>query len=95
MIAAATISGVDRRIINVGSGRETSVNDVAEMVAQVTGRRVEVLHSPADSGGVSRLCADVALARRVLGYEPQTSLRQGLQLTLERDARFANDTAGT
>ncbi|MFQ6102290.1 MAG: NAD-dependent epimerase/dehydratase family protein [Anaerolineae bacterium] len=88
LVAAATAADVDRRIINVGSGRETSVNELAVLVAEAVGREVEVLHSPAESGGVSHLCADIALACRLLGYEPRVELVQGLRLTLERDPRF-------
>jgi UDP-glucose 4-epimerase len=88
LVAAATAADVDRRIVNVGCGRETSVNALAALTAEVVGREVEVLHSPAESGGVSRLCADIAVARRLLGYEPRVDLAQGLRLTLERDPRF-------
>ncbi len=88
LVAAATASDVDRRIINVGSGRETSVNELAALVAKAVGRGVEVLHSPAEGGGVSRLCADIAVAHRLLDYEPRVDLAQGLRLTLERDPRF-------
>ena len=49
---------------------------------------VELLHSPAESGGVSHLCADIAVARKLLNYEPRVDLAQGLRLTLERDSRF-------
>jgi len=86
--AAATAADVDRRIVNVGSGRETSVNKLASLVADVAGREIEVLHSPAESGGVSHLCADISIARKLLGYEPRVDLAQGLRLTLERDPRF-------
>ena len=88
LVVAATAADVDRRVINVGSGRETSVNELAALVAGVTEQQVEVLHSPAESGGVSHLCADVAIAHRLLDYEPRVDLAQGLRLTLERDPRF-------
>jgi UDP-glucose 4-epimerase len=88
LVATATSADVDRRIINVGSGRETSINDLAALVARVTGRRVDVIHSPAESGGVARLCADLTAARRLLRYAPNVELREGLRLTLERDPRF-------
>jgi len=88
LVATATAMDVDRRVINVGCGRETSVNALADLVGKVVGRDVEVLRSPAESGGVSRLCADVALANRLLGYEPRVDLAQGLQLTLASDPRF-------
>jgi len=88
LVAAATATDVDRRIINIGSGRATSINELARLVAQATGREVEVLHSPAESGGVSQLCADITAARHLLGYEPEVDLEQGLRLTIERDPRF-------
>jgi UDP-glucose 4-epimerase len=88
LVAAAIAADVDRRIINVGSGRDTSINALAALVAEVVGHGVEVLHSPAESGGVSRLCADIAAARRLLSYDPDVDLAQGLRLTLERDPRF-------
>jgi UDP-glucose 4-epimerase len=88
LVAASTAPDVDRRIVNVGSGRETSINDLASLVARVTGRKVELLHSPAESGGVARLCADLTAARQLLDYEPRVQLREGLRLMVERDPRF-------
>jgi len=88
LVVAATAADVDRRIINVGTGRETSVNDLAALVAKATGREVDLLHSPAESGGVSHLCADLSVAGQLLGYEPRIDLLEGLRLTLERDSRF-------
>jgi len=88
LISAATAADVDRRIINVGCGHETSIKELAVMVAEAVGRKVEVLHSPAGSGGVSRLYTDTAIARRLLDYKPRVDLAQGLRLTLEQDPRF-------
>ena len=90
-LAAATASDVDRRIINVGTGRATSINELVTLVGGVTGRELEVLHSPAESGGVSRLCADISIARRLLEYEPRIDLAEGLRLALERDPRFQQE----
>ncbi|MEE8392593.1 MAG: NAD-dependent epimerase/dehydratase family protein [Anaerolineae bacterium] len=88
LVAASTAVDVDRRIINVGSGRATSINELATLIADVVGQKAEVLHSPAESGGVSRLCADLSTARQLLGYEARVNLTQGLRLTMERDPRF-------
>jgi len=88
LMAAATAVDVDRRIINVGSGHATSINELASLAAKVVGQKAEVLHSPAEGGGVSHLCADTSTARRLLNYEPRIDLAQGLRLTIERDPRF-------
>jgi UDP-glucose 4-epimerase len=87
MVAAATAPDVDRQIINVGSGVETSVFALADQIIHLM-KQGEILKSPQDVGGVSRMCADTTLAQKRLGYRPKYSLADGLRLTLERDPRF-------
>ncbi len=89
LVAAATAPQVDRQVINVGSGRETSINDLVRAISQVVGYHLEPIYNTNHSGGVDRMCADLTRARNLLGYEPSVGLLDGLQLTLERDPRFA------
>jgi UDP-glucose 4-epimerase len=91
MVAAATAREVNRRMINIGSGNETSVRELANLVIQVTKSNAEVLFNPRTNPGVSRMCADLSLAREKLGYQPRVSLQDGLRLTLERDQRFKGE----
>lgn len=86
--AAASASNVDGETINLGSGTEVSVSELAQLVLEVTGNQPEVVHNPKSGGGVERMRADISRARQLLDYRPQTSLREGLRLTLERDPRF-------
>jgi UDP-glucose 4-epimerase len=88
LFAAATASDVDRYIINVGSGQEISINQLVEKVARTTVREVSHLYSQADNGGVSRLVADISLARRKLAYSPKVDLDRGLELMLNLDPQF-------
>jgi UDP-glucose 4-epimerase len=88
LATAAVADGIDRQIINVGSGQETGVNALVRSIEKVTGREAHALHVRAESGGVSRLVADLTLARRWLKYEPQVGLEIGLRLLLERDPQF-------
>lgn len=64
--------------VNLGSGRETSILDLARHVADVAGRDVEVVHDRPRPGDVLRLCANTARARRLLKFEPAVTLPQGL-----------------
>lgn len=91
MIAAATAPGINRMIINIGSGTETSIRDLVRLVMDVTGTNTEVINNPHTDPGVSRMCADLSLAREKLGYQPRFSLAEGLRLTLERDLRFRGE----
>lgn len=88
LVAAATATDVNRAVINVGSGREININDLAACVGRVSGKKISVLHNQGHEVGVSRLVADVGLARELLGWAPHTELEEGLRLTLERDPRF-------
>jgi UDP-glucose 4-epimerase len=91
MIAAATAPGLDNLVINVGSGSETEVRELIRLVLNVTGGKAEVMHNPRTDPGVSRMRADLTLAREKLGYQPKITLEEGLRLTLLRDPRFKRD----
>lgn len=85
MIAAASAPDVNQRTINIGSGTETSVRDLARLAIEVTGGRPEVVYNPRNEGGISRLCADITAAGEYLGYAPKVSLIEGLTSTLTHD----------
>ena len=72
----------------MGLGQETDVNELVRTIEQLAGREIHSLNIPTESGGVSRLVADLTLARRMLNYEPQVDLTSGLGLLLERDPQF-------
>jgi UDP-glucose 4-epimerase len=88
LVAAATAEQVSRLTMNIGSGVETSVNELVAAVERASGQRAHVLRNAREQGGVSRLCADVSLAKKRLGYRPSVDLEQGLRLTMGGDQRF-------
>lgn len=90
LVAAATAECVDRQVINVGSGQETSIRELARMVSEAVGMRAEPLFSNAENAGASRMRADLTLAAEKLGFSPRVSLEDGLRRTLERDTRRTN-----
>ncbi len=91
LAAAATTQGLNHAVINIGRGRETSVNELIDCLERVVGRRVNVITNPEKSGGVPRLAADIERAAELLGFRPQIDLETGLKLILERDERFRSD----
>jgi len=88
MIAAATAPSINHLVINIGSGTQTSLRELVRLIMEVTASKVEVIQNPKNDPGVSRMCADINLAREKLGYQPRFSLAEGLRLTLERDPRL-------
>ena len=90
-VRASSVSDINRLIINVGSGKETSVNEIARTVTELSVTKPELIHNPHHDSGPARMCADISLAQRKLGYEPRVSLREGLLKTMQLDKRFYNN----
>jgi UDP-glucose 4-epimerase len=92
MVAASTAPALDNLVINIGSGVQTSIHELVRLVLEITGSTAELMDNPRNNPGVSRMCADLTLAREKLGYQPRIKLADGLRLTLERDPRFKRPT---
>jgi UDP-glucose 4-epimerase len=78
----SALEGADNEIVNIGTGVGTSVNALHQSIAQVVGRDVSVTHAPKRPGDVYRCIFAIAKARRVLGWQPQTRLQDGIEKTV-------------
>jgi nucleoside-diphosphate-sugar epimerase len=67
---------------NLGGGEEVNVNQVLAMLHELSGREPRIVTGPPRPGDQRRTVADISKARRLLGYEPTTSVRAGLQAQL-------------
>jgi UDP-glucose 4-epimerase len=78
LLAGLADEGVGQTI-NLGSGREIAINDLAREVATVLGKPdAAVIHDDPRPGDVLRLRADITKARSSLGFEPMVTLGEGL-----------------
>jgi len=68
--------------VNLGTGEEISIRDLAALVADVTGFAGEVLWDVSKPGGQARRRLDVSRAERLLGFRARTPLRAGLERTV-------------
>jgi len=91
MAISATLPDIKRLIINVGSGKETSVKDVIKQVLDITQAKPEIVTNKTHDSGPSRMRADLGLAEKKLGYKPKVSLAEGLTRTIAEDPRFHKD----
>jgi UDP-glucose 4-epimerase len=82
-VVAAGLAAVGRDggVFNVGTGTETSVNELFDGVRRVAGVESKPTHAPARAGDVLRSFLDVSRSERELGWRPQTPLEEGLRLT--------------
>jgi NAD dependent epimerase/dehydratase len=92
MIRCAEAEGIEGEVINLGTGVEVSVGEVASLIFRLLDRELPVEFSPdrarPKESEVERLLADASKAERLLGWKPEVALEDGLQLTVEwfRDA---------
>ncbi|HKW43415.1 MAG TPA: NAD-dependent epimerase/dehydratase family protein, partial [Thermoplasmata archaeon] len=70
------------QIINLGSGAATTVNDVARLLSEITGKPLRATRKEARQSDVKHSHADVTRATKLLGFTPRASLREGLERTL-------------
>jgi UDP-glucose 4-epimerase len=85
---------LDDRGFNVGTGVETSVNGLVEMLSAASGRPQRAEPAPARPGELSHSSLD-ASKLRALGWAPRTEIREGLRLTYEWIAEGLDRTAKT
>ena len=85
-MAVAAAPNVLGEVINLGSGQEISVDDLAKMICDIVGRNVVIRTESArlrpDLSEVERLCADASKVKRLVGWQPAHTLRQGLTETI-------------
>ncbi|HEX8920546.1 MAG TPA: GDP-mannose 4,6-dehydratase [Pyrinomonadaceae bacterium] len=89
---AAESSAAVGRVINFARGERTTLNQLLDILKNITGRQdVQADYREPRAGDVRHSLADITRARELLGYEPQTSLEEGLRLTIDwwKQSRFA------
>lgn len=86
-ICAAQSQVAMGKVVNIGSGREISIGDLAHKIMGLMGKSSEIecenKRVRPKKGEVQRLCAANELAKKLLGWEPRYTLDEGLQLTIE------------
>ncbi len=68
--------------INIGAGREIKIEDLVRMIAEASGFKGEMRFDKSKPNGQPRRMLDVTRARKLLGFEAQTTLDQGLRTTI-------------
>jgi UDP-glucose 4-epimerase len=81
-LLAATTDRVGEAF-NVGTGHSVTINELAEMVAELADEKVEISHVEPRPGDIRHSEADVSKIRDALGYEPTVSLETGLKQLAE------------
>jgi UDP-N-acetylglucosamine 4-epimerase len=82
-LQAALAPDVSGQIFNLGNGVQTSVNDLAKTLTELTKKDIEPKHEEERPGDVKHSFADISKAEALLDYKPRVSLKDGLLRTIE------------
>ena len=70
-------------VFNVGTGRATSVTELAELLAELAGKKLPITYLPERAGDLRHSLADTSSLEAVRGFTPDTVLRAGLTTTMD------------
>lgn len=69
--------------VNIGAGFEIKIQDLAKLIAELTGFQGRIKWDATKPDGQPRRCLDTSKAKEEFGFEAKTSLREGLKKTIE------------
>ena len=79
---ALALDRASQMLVNIGTGIETSVNQIHEMLASIVGVSPDARSGPQPAGELRRIALDNGLASSALGWSPTTGLEDGLRETV-------------
>jgi nucleoside-diphosphate-sugar epimerase len=87
-VVKANLLGANRnkaqgKIFNIGTGKNIRINELWQMIRQLTGNLIEPRYEPARAGDIRESVASIDLAQKDLGFEPEYSFERGLEETFE------------
>lgn len=82
-LLAASADVGQGEVFNIGCGARTSVNELLSILKEVTGKAFKTIKAAPRKGEVRHSYADISKARKLLGYEPKVSYKEGLLKVLD------------
>lgn len=67
------------QVYNVACGEQTTINEMVEILQQVSGKNIKAIHGPERPGDVKHSKADISKIKKLLGYEPEMYFSEGLK----------------
>ena len=73
----------DHEIINLGNNNPVALNYFIELIEKATGKQANKNMMEMQPGDISVTCADISKAKRLMGWEPKTSIEEGIKRFVE------------
>jgi nucleoside-diphosphate-sugar epimerase len=78
-LRAARAKQTKGEVVNIACGEAVTVNAIIEMINEFVGKNVKPIYEPARKGDVKHSLADIALAKKLIGFKPVILFKEGLK----------------
>ena len=82
-LLAARAAETKGEVVNIACGEAVTINQIIGMINDIVGKDVTPVYAPRRPGDVKHSLADISLAKKVMGFEPVISFREGLKLAAD------------
>jgi nucleoside-diphosphate-sugar epimerase len=69
-------------VFNVGTGKQITLNALVDTINELLDKKIEPIYEPVREGDIRYSYADISKARKMIGFEPKYSLKEGLEKTI-------------
>lgn len=83
VLASMKSSDAEGEVFNIGSGKPTSINELAKTLLELANVNFAILYEKTRVGDIKNSYADISKAKKLLAYEPKISLKEGLRSLLQ------------
>lgn len=87
-------AAVPERVFNLGNHRAEKLTDFVKLLEESLGMKAEIIFKPMQLGDVKETFADIETSRRILGFEPTTSIRDGIPKFIDWYRRYHGNLNG-
>lgn len=70
-------------IFNIGGDKTVSLNEMVQTIEEVLGKKAKLNKLPMQPGDVNRTCADISHSKKIIGYNPKTTFKEGIRKFIE------------
>lgn len=82
-LLAAKAKATSGEVINIACGQAVTVNETIRLINELVGKNIKPIYTDLRPGDVKHSLADITLARKLIGFKPKVSFRQGLEKAIE------------
>jgi nucleoside-diphosphate-sugar epimerase len=82
-LLAARVAHTAGEVVNIACGQAVTVNEVIDLINELLGKDIKPVYDAPRPGDVKHSLADITIAKKLIGFKPKISFRQGLEKAIE------------